>query len=687
MKKILFLHDTYTSLKRGAELTITQLVALGNQLGYFVEVDLLTDFELTKSKIQQSDLIVLNSTSRCRFEKKLLSYLVDKKINYVKIEFDYNFCIRRNILCTVDRGIRNCCDNEKYHLYHEVFGNAKLNAFQSPKHFEDHYAFYGESVANKIIMAPTVEVDKLQISEIKNDSIIPFFGDISYLKGGEALLDYALENPQFTFQVYGKNELRRDLPSNVFLNDYIPNEEVLKILGQSKHFFCKPVWPEPSGRLAAEAFLSGCEMITNDRVGTWSFDFYPNDKERAEQEMKETPQIFWDNISRILNQNETEDVPDLGNVLVYKSYGGLGDIFFCLPSLINLKEVSKSVSFAVHPRLVSFFTKYFKEIIIVDEEKIKEKEADFDKIIELGNYPAFRGYDLPHAIRYSTHKKVKQHSIQHHIDGLAKFHKNYSNQSKGYPYFERDTDYENPYYTVHPGAGFLLKIWPTENYAKLIEELHHLFPKLKCKIILGKEDPNPADFFTKEMPHIDYVTGGLDDIGKAMESAFFHIGNDAGITHVAGAFNVPTVGIYGPTGPGSWGSFAKFNEIIWGKKGNCDLRCNYDVILNCPDRVCLSSTTVPRVLNALYSLLQKAYEEIAFDLKVNPLLEVDFSEKDCLLKINENELLIEYRDLSMKNSVEEILKGNFKDDFSEEEESLIHVFIEQQVIFCIPELK
>ena len=41
---------------------------------------------------------------------------------------------------------------------------------------------------------------------------------------------------------------------------------------------------------------------------------------------------------------------------------------------------------------------------------------------------------------------------------------------------------------------------------------------------------------------------------------------------------------------------------------------NYDVIINCPNRVCLSSTTVPRVLNALYSLLQKAYEEIACDL-------------------------------------------------------------------------
>ena len=69
--------------------------------------------------------------------------------------------------------------------------------------------------------------------------------------------------------------------------------------------------------------------------------------------------IFWTHLSRILNTKETDSTTDLGRVLVYKSYGGLGDIFFCLPSLVNLKAVSKSVSFAVHPRLVSFFSKYF----------------------------------------------------------------------------------------------------------------------------------------------------------------------------------------------------------------------------------------------------------------------------------------------------------------------------------------
>jgi len=67
--------------------------------------------------------------------------------------------------------------------------------------------------------------------------------------------------------------LNRELPGNISFHNPVSNKEVLEILGKTKTFICQPVWPEPSGRLAMEAFLSGCEMIINDRVGTFSFDF------------------------------------------------------------------------------------------------------------------------------------------------------------------------------------------------------------------------------------------------------------------------------------------------------------------------------------------------------------------------------------------------------------------------------
>lgn len=682
MKKILFLHDTSLFEKRGAELTTTQLISAGNELGFVVKTNLLTDFENVKNQILNQDLVIVCNTSRCQFELMLLEFILSSKIPFCKIEFDYIFCVRRNILCTLDRNIRNCCHTDKFHLYRNLFAQSKLNVFQSPKHFQSHSDFYGEAVShNYLIMPPTVDVENLALSTKKNDEV-PFFGELNYLKGGDAYVDYAEEHPNKKFVVYGKNNLRREIPNNIDFREPIDNLEVLSVLGKTKEIIIKPVWPEPSGRLAAEAFLSGCKLITNDRVGTWSFDFYPNNKEQAIQEIKNIIPEFWQKVSNLLLATPEVNSSKFGNVLVLKSYGGLGDIFFTLPALYKLKKVSQSVTYGLSPRLVSFFQKNLNGINVVDASQIEK--STFDKVIEFGNYPVF---DIAeNQLHYITGKKVKQHSIQHYIDAICRLHKDISNRNEGFPYFERNTDFENPFYVIHPGAGFLLKIWPTENYAKLIEELHLIFPKLRCKIILGKEDPNPLQFLSKEYSHIDLITGDLNEIGNAMEHAIFHIGNDAGITHVAGAFNVPTVGIYGPTGPGSWGSFAENNEIVWGKPRNCTLKCNYEVIINCKDRVCLTSISPKKIQEALYKLLQKTYLFDDFEIHINPNVFIDLKNKDCLINWNGNEILLEFQDSNMKNYIEKLFSKKIHVKGSIEQNEVFQFFYDQGILFLVPKI-
>lgn len=683
---ILFLHDTNINTPRGAELTIKELIALGEDKQFKVTIDLLTDFETVKNKINTSDLVVLNSTSRCNFEFELLQFLIASATPYIKVEYDYNFCVRRNILCTVDRGVQSCCNTDKFHLYRKLFANSKLTVFQSPKHYKAHYEFYGEAVAKHLIMPPTVQVNSLKPETFKQDHTIPFFGDLNYLKGGNAYVDFALEHPEMKFTVYGENRLRREMPENISFHSPVENTEVLEILGKTKYFICQPVWPEPSGRLAAEAFLSGCEMITNDRIGTFSFDFYPDKKKQAITEIKQAPENFWNAIAEILEEEKTPKQKTLGKVLVYKSYGGLGDIFFAIPSINKIAEVSEKVDFAVAPRLVSFFKKHLTQVNVVNETVARKSENNYDNVYELGNYPAFRGYDLPHALKYPTHKKVKQHAIQHYIDTVSKLHIHIDNHLDGYPYFQRNPNPENTYYVVHHGAGFLLKIWPTDKYAALIERLHEIYPSLNCKIIQGPDDPDIKSCFSKEMNHIEYVTGGMEDVGDAMAGALFHIGNDAGITHVAGAFNVPTVGIYGPTGPGSWGSFSQHNELIWGKKGVCNIRCNYDVILNCEHRICLNSVTVERVLEALFKVLQKAYASHNSSLMVNPLLAIQFGKNDCILNLNGDEFLIEYQDEKMKNQLELLFENPSSIVTNNADLQLaISLFKQQNILFEVPE--
>lgn len=687
MNQILFIHDTDISLKRGAELTISQLIALGNQLGFSIEIDYLSNFEDTKRSILNADLIVYNSTSRCSYEIDLITLIINSKKKYIKVEYDYNFCVRRNILCEVDFNITRCCNPEKFHIYQQLYNHAQLNVFQSPKHFEYHKKFFGESVANHLILPPTIEINDLNISNEKSD-VIPFFGDLNHLKGGFEYVEFAKNNPKLKFEVYGNNDLNIDIPKNIIFKSYIENKEVLNILGKTKTYLIKPFWPEPSSRLAAEAFLSGCELITNDKVGTWSFDFYPKDKEIAKKEIKEAPNSFWQRINEILSNNNEKTNQKLGRVLAYKSYGGLGDIFFLLPSLYKLKEVCNHLDFAVEKKHFEFFNKYLSGINIVLYDEAKLNELKYDIVIEYGNHPSFNKKDFPTEIEYITTNKINQHAIQHYIDATCKFHPDIENNLEKYPFFEYEKDnFSTNYYVIHAGAGFIHKAWPAQNFAKLVEELKSLFPSFESYVVKGPDDPDLEDFLNKSTT-VKYVTGNLLEVGKILENAKFFIGNDAGITHVAGAFNVPTVAIYGPTGPGSWGSFAQHNEIIWGKQFTCFVQdCNYHKIVSCDHKICLNSVSTTDVITAVYKLISKVYDkEDDVILKINPKTTFIFEKNQLLLHLENDSLDIEIKNKLAEKELKLIFEKNiFKDDFSEDIWQLIDFLLLKQYIFQLPQ--
>ncbi|WP_338731113.1 glycosyltransferase family 9 protein [Mangrovimonas cancribranchiae] len=679
MNRILFLHDTGITLKRGAELTLTQLISYGDELGFLVELNLLENFKITKEKIAQSNIIIVSSTSRCQFEIELLQYIINSNKPYVKLEYDYNFCVRRNLLCLSEKNVKNCCNNEKYHLYRNLFANARLNVFQSPKHYQYHYDFFGEAIGEHLIMPPTVDVDNLQISKEKLDQI-PFFGTLNNLKGGYEFVDYAVNHPDKQFVVYGENKLQVDIPKNIKFKSPIENKEVLNILGKTKTIIIKPVWPEPSGRLAAEAFLSDCEIITNDKVGTWSFNFYPDDKAKALKAIKETIPEFWNNINLIQNQElDKEQNKSLGNVLVKKSYGGLGDIFFTIPAVYKLKAVSQKVTYALAPRLVNFFKTYLNGVAVISSKEIETKQ--YDTIIELGNHPKFN-YEV-NQIEYITGKKLKQHSIKHYIDGVARLHANIENNYSGFPYFKRDETAlkSKKYFTVHPGAGFILKAWPITYFAKLIEQIHNYYPELEVQVIQGPKDPDISPYLSRELS-FKIIDGGIEDVAKAVSGAMFHIGNDSGITHLAGAFNCPILTIYGPTGPGSWGAYSENVELIWGKKGHCNLTCNYNVIINCEDRVCLNNV----LPNRLFYRLQKLLDKLGFTSQEIYYYNTEFQLKkeknnSYVFKNLENEYLLEFSDEESQHYFSSAFNGeiintkNMPEQFREMFSSLVSLDI------------
>jgi glycosyltransferase involved in cell wall biosynthesis len=54
---------------------------------------------------------------------------------------------------------------------------------------------------------------------------------------------------------------------------HVPYQDVPRWMNRARNFVFLPRWPEPQGRVVAEAALCGCSIVGNDHVGALSFGF------------------------------------------------------------------------------------------------------------------------------------------------------------------------------------------------------------------------------------------------------------------------------------------------------------------------------------------------------------------------------------------------------------------------------
>ena len=93
---------------------------------------------------------------------------------------------------------------------------------------------------------------------------------------------------------------------------------------------------------------------------------------------------------------------------------------------------------------------------------------------------------------------------------------------------------------IHPSSGSAAKNWPyfDELTARLGES---------CRV-LSKGDRT------------------LTEVSQRLRYCRAYIGNDSGITHLAAYLGVPTIALFGPTNPRTWGPIGRRARIIWKTK-------------------------------------------------------------------------------------------------------------------------
>jgi ADP-heptose:LPS heptosyltransferase len=110
---------------------------------------------------------------------------------------------------------------------------------------------------------------------------------------------------------------------------------------------------------------------------------------------------------------------------------------------------------------------------------------------------------------------------------------------------------------IHPGTARPEKYWPADRWVKVISHLHRRY-KLLCLITGGKDSAelrHVSEIKSRLPPNLFFsVAGKIDFLMTAamIQRASLFVGVDSAGAHLASAFSVPEVVLFGPTNPFHW---------------------------------------------------------------------------------------------------------------------------------------
>lgn len=151
------------------------------------------------------------------------------------------------------------------------------------------------------------------------------------------------------------------------------------------------------------------------------------------------------------------------------------------------------------------------------------------------------------------------------------------------------------YAVLVPGARWKTKRWPPANFGKLASMLD-----IKTIIVGSTSDAEIAE-------GIEFCSGGkakalagktdIKELISIIRGARCAITNDSGPMHIAAAFGIPVVAIFGPTNPVKTGPYGRNHIIV-----KSDIECAPCYKKNCKGVKCMNGVSVEEVYEAVMSI-------------------------------------------------------------------------------------
>lgn len=112
------------------------------------------------------------------------------------------------------------------------------------------------------------------------------------------------------------------------------------------------------------------------------------------------------------------------------------------------------------------------------------------------------------------------------------------------------------YVVIHPFASEPAKVWPVKRFIEIAKHLREA-GGLEPVFLAGPVD-NAAAFSEFRV----WRNAPLADVKSLMSGASLFVGNDSGPAHVAAAFGVPVVVLFGPSDPVTWAPWRTEAQVM-----------------------------------------------------------------------------------------------------------------------------
>ncbi len=118
---------------------------------------------------------------------------------------------------------------------------------------------------------------------------------------------------------------------------------------------------------------------------------------------------------------------------------------------------------------------------------------------------------------------------------------------------------------LQPGARWMNKRWPVENFSELVRRLGKKFPAARFAIIGGKEEKLLGEIISGADPERCLNLCGQSSLLEMIEwlrLCDVLVTNDTGPMHVAAALGRPLVALFGPTEPHRTGPYGQLENVL-----------------------------------------------------------------------------------------------------------------------------